>query len=303
MQSKDYVNIGKAALQTGVAAVTLRAWERRYGLVKPERTPKGHRLYSQQNIEQIHHIISWLDRGVSISKVAVLLAEPKLLSSIDIINDQPWPQVQSELSNSLITLKQTSVDQLLDKWNKTMPFINLCRHVYLPSHHYLTHRWQNEPLGYQLEQGIWLQAWQRQLTLMTLRAEKQKPRASIWLINIDTAEMTLEYFLFSSLLLQAGIRIHAINKVDDLDSLSRLSEAKAYPLIIVGNNKLCSSDINKLATVKAIWKENVFAIGYMASIHSHDLSNITMKHSGGCITECWRSSETKSWLEQIVSEQ
>ncbi|MBT8131818.1 MAG: MerR family DNA-binding transcriptional regulator, partial [Gammaproteobacteria bacterium] len=28
---------------TGINAVTLRAWERRYGLVKPKRTAKGHR--------------------------------------------------------------------------------------------------------------------------------------------------------------------------------------------------------------------------------------------------------------------
>ena len=30
---------------TGVNAVTLRAWERRHGLIKPQRTPSGHRLY------------------------------------------------------------------------------------------------------------------------------------------------------------------------------------------------------------------------------------------------------------------
>ena len=29
---------------TGVNAVTLRAWQRRYGLVQPARTEKGHRL-------------------------------------------------------------------------------------------------------------------------------------------------------------------------------------------------------------------------------------------------------------------
>ena len=28
---------------TGVNSVTLRAWERRYGLIRPQRTPKGHR--------------------------------------------------------------------------------------------------------------------------------------------------------------------------------------------------------------------------------------------------------------------
>ena len=33
---------------TGVNSITLRAWERRYGLIKPVRTPKGHRLYTQK---------------------------------------------------------------------------------------------------------------------------------------------------------------------------------------------------------------------------------------------------------------
>ncbi len=33
---------------TGVSAVTLRAWERRYGLIVPSRTAKGHRLYSDR---------------------------------------------------------------------------------------------------------------------------------------------------------------------------------------------------------------------------------------------------------------
>ncbi len=48
---------------TGVNAVTLRAWQRRYGLVQPARTEKGHRLYSEQDIRQIGEILSWLERG------------------------------------------------------------------------------------------------------------------------------------------------------------------------------------------------------------------------------------------------
>ena len=58
---------------TGVNAVTLRAWQRRYGLVQPARTEKGHRLYSEQDIRQIGEILSWLERGVSIGQVKGLL--------------------------------------------------------------------------------------------------------------------------------------------------------------------------------------------------------------------------------------
>ena len=50
---------------TGVNSVTLRAWERRYGLIRPQRTPKGHRLYAQDDISRIERILQWLNRGHS----------------------------------------------------------------------------------------------------------------------------------------------------------------------------------------------------------------------------------------------
>ncbi len=55
---------------TGVNAVTLRAWERRYGLIKPSRTPKGHRLYSRADIQLVEEILGHLSQGMSISQVA-----------------------------------------------------------------------------------------------------------------------------------------------------------------------------------------------------------------------------------------
>ncbi|MGM0824460.1 MAG: MerR family transcriptional regulator [Pseudomonadota bacterium] len=61
---------------TGVNSVTLRAWERRYGLIRPQRTPKGHRLYAQDDITRIERILQWLNRGVPVSQVADLLDQP-----------------------------------------------------------------------------------------------------------------------------------------------------------------------------------------------------------------------------------
>jgi MerR family transcriptional regulator, light-induced transcriptional regulator len=62
---------------TGVNAVTLRAWERRYGLIVPHRTAKGHRLFSTDHIQRIQQILLWLNRGVSVSQIKPLLnAQP-----------------------------------------------------------------------------------------------------------------------------------------------------------------------------------------------------------------------------------
>ncbi len=55
--------IREVAQQTGVNPVTLRAWQRRFGLLNPERTDKGHRLYSEQDIALVHEIVSWLEKA------------------------------------------------------------------------------------------------------------------------------------------------------------------------------------------------------------------------------------------------
>ena len=57
---------------TGVNSITLRAWERRYGLIKPVRTPKGHRLYTQNDIDLIQQVLELLDKGISIGQVCQL---------------------------------------------------------------------------------------------------------------------------------------------------------------------------------------------------------------------------------------
>lgn len=56
--------------KTGVGSSTLRAWERRYGLLQPERTPKGHRLYSAADVVRIQRILVLLDEGHSLPVIA-----------------------------------------------------------------------------------------------------------------------------------------------------------------------------------------------------------------------------------------
>jgi len=65
--------IRTVAQMTGINPITLRAWERRYGLIQPMRTDKGHRLYSLREIETIRHITHLLEQGMSIGQVARVL--------------------------------------------------------------------------------------------------------------------------------------------------------------------------------------------------------------------------------------
>ena len=59
---------------TGINPVTLRAWERRHGLIRPQRTEGGHRLYTAQDVQRIRDILRWTANGLPISKVGDRLA-------------------------------------------------------------------------------------------------------------------------------------------------------------------------------------------------------------------------------------
>lgn len=79
-------NIKVVLNQTGIAADTLRAWERRYGLPVPQRTQGGHRLYSDYDIATIKWLLAKQVEGLSISR-AVDLWNEQIASGSDPLAD------------------------------------------------------------------------------------------------------------------------------------------------------------------------------------------------------------------------
>jgi MerR family transcriptional regulator, light-induced transcriptional regulator len=58
------------AERVGVTEALLRAWERRYGLTRPQRTPGGYRAYTEADIEVLKRVKELTDQGVSIGEAA-----------------------------------------------------------------------------------------------------------------------------------------------------------------------------------------------------------------------------------------
>ncbi|HET7089416.1 MAG TPA: MerR family transcriptional regulator [Anaerolineae bacterium] len=65
-------NLKAVIRETGLKPDTLRAWERRYGMPKPDRTPGKHRLYSQRDIDTLKWLIARQQEGLSISRAVEL---------------------------------------------------------------------------------------------------------------------------------------------------------------------------------------------------------------------------------------
>ena len=64
--------LGAAARLTGISPDTLRAWERRYEVVVPLRTPGGTRRYTATDLERLTLVKTAIDRGHRIGQVARL---------------------------------------------------------------------------------------------------------------------------------------------------------------------------------------------------------------------------------------
>lgn len=122
--------IGELSQRTGINSITLRAWERRYGLLQPQRTAKGHRLYNQADVELVQRTLALIERGVPLRKIRPLLAEDAagFLSEPD-ENAQHWQHV---LFEQLARANQSGLAARLQELFKQYP-VSWCRNqVLLP---------------------------------------------------------------------------------------------------------------------------------------------------------------------------
>ena len=69
------MRIGELSRRVGVAPETLRAWERRYSLISPERTDGGYRVYSSEDERRIRAMTRMREQGATAAEAARLARE------------------------------------------------------------------------------------------------------------------------------------------------------------------------------------------------------------------------------------
>lgn len=68
-------SISAVERMVGVPAATLRNWEERYGLIQPQRSAGGHRLYTRDQVEQLRFLAAQLEKGLQPAEAHRLLGE------------------------------------------------------------------------------------------------------------------------------------------------------------------------------------------------------------------------------------
>ena len=140
--------ISRVSHLTGVNSVTLRAWERRYGLIKPTRTEAGHRLYTEEDIERIKLILQLLDEGIAISRVkqALHIAAEREQTPAD-AQEGPWQRYQQDMLQAVGEFDEAGLEVVYNEAMALYPVDVVTRQLLLPLLELLGERWMQVDTG------------------------------------------------------------------------------------------------------------------------------------------------------------
>ena len=130
---------------TGVNAITLRAWETRYGLIEPIRKSSGHRLYTQEHIDLINRVVGLLDRGMRIGQI-----NAETLSGADLDSDSTeqrqdhWQRYINGMIAAIIRFDESSLERIYGEALSFYPVRVVTDKLLTPLMKELGERWANK---------------------------------------------------------------------------------------------------------------------------------------------------------------
>jgi MerR family transcriptional regulator, light-induced transcriptional regulator len=149
MASEDAVlRIGEVARRTDVAVPTLRAWERRYGLLDPQRTEGGHRLYRESDVERVQRMRRLLDEGWQAAAAAREALRPPpaptRLSAVAGAGD-PASVLVDRLRTAIEGFDAAAADEVVDDVLARLEIPRALDEVLLPVLRGVGEGWQEDP--------------------------------------------------------------------------------------------------------------------------------------------------------------
>ena len=224
---KPRLRIGELARRTHVSPDVLRAWERRYGLLDPQRSDGGYRLYSGVDEERVHAMVRHLAAGVPAGEAARLVlesAEPGNAGT-------SWlPDLAAELRAALDDFDEARAQAALDLVVTRLSFDAAARDVLLPYLRDLGERWERGEVSVAQEHFASIVLRGRLLALARGWDRGAGPRALLACAPGERHDLGL--IVFGLALRQHGWRITYLGPDTPVDTL-RDASRELMPVVVV----------------------------------------------------------------------
>ena len=137
-EDKPYT-IQQMSRLTRVKEVTLRAWERRYGLLNPDRSEGRYRMYGQSDVDTIMRVSALLTQGIAIKQAAEQVQQEPAAEGVTV--DSRWAEYINSMSTAVSRLDELALE---DAWHGALaehPLRTILREVIAPLMQELGRRW------------------------------------------------------------------------------------------------------------------------------------------------------------------
>src|SRR5680860_1729471 len=137
---------------SGIKAHTIRIWEKRYELLKPQRTSGNHRLYTDQDLIKLLNVEQLVAEGYKISNVAewqrekikkkvrqVFFTEVGEISDVNYYN--------SEWLMSALAYDEHKFNEIYQQLRSKMTFIALWEDFLVPALQHMGQLWRVEDIA------------------------------------------------------------------------------------------------------------------------------------------------------------
>lgn len=276
----DLLPMRDVARLTGVNPITLRAWERRYGLIQPTRTEGGHRLYSMTDVQTIQKIRTWTDRGVAVSKVAALLAAeagqyadhaPADLALQASPETTGWREWQTLMHQAILRFDDKALERYYGQLFSTYPLQQIVQQVMMPLWHELL---QQSQCG-QHSQWVFYDDFLRSRFQQRLRCTRQSHRDGIVFMMLENQGFELEVLACALVFDNHQGRVRVLPPQQRLNELPLLCQSiTPQAVVLFSSTPLTDALLGKLRRV-ALSIDSPVAVAGIAA----ELATDTLRHS------------------------
>ena len=225
--------IGELSRRTGLSPDVIRAWERRYGLLRPGRTPGNLRMYSVEDISRLRLMQHYLARNIPAARAARLVHEAQTAA-----HDRNPGIPAGDVRRALATLRDSleryddgPADRVLERLLALFAPGAVLRDVVLPYLRELGERWEcgEATVAQEHFATAFLEAWM----LALARGWGRTGRRRAVLACVPGERHVLGLIAFGLAVHELGWRVTYLGADTPIEAVERAAEALAPDAIVL----------------------------------------------------------------------
>lgn len=249
--------IGKYSIKdierlSGIKAHTLRIWEKRYGIIEPQRTETNIRYYNNEQLKKVLNIAILNNYGMKISKIVGLSATELHQKVLEISNEEVEENLQIEsLVIAMVEVDESRFEKILANCTLRLGFEKTVLSIIYPFFKKVGILWQAGAINPAQEHFISNLIRQKLIVAIDSQGMMVKEGAKRFLLFLPEGELHELGLLFYSYLIQkAGHKVIYLGQSVPLSDVKKVNAHNPADYILTS-----SLSISAISGVNALLKE------------------------------------------------